>query len=216
MGRYRYLAVATVVLVAAQTGCEAGAGPRGPSDQRPASETGLGTAQPSGAVAPPDAVPPELQGTWSLDVYCAVPGGTREGRGFGRIAERPARSEGRRAGPTTMTLTLYPEYFELSWPRPDGTWQVGWSGAATVRQKSLYLDYRYPDGIRDSFAWSARGRRLSLRYPAAGRMNGPAGGPTPVARFSLPSTAVDCPPDRPGVAAVTQTKRPLHGRGRSG
>ena len=180
-----------------QAGCDADPGSREPTDRRPAAEAGIGDAGPD-SHDPPDAVPAELQGTWSLDVYCTAIGAL-ERRGFGTIAERPAAAEGLHAGPTTMTLTLYPEYFEISWLRPDGTWQVGWSGPATMKRDSLYLDDRYSEIIRDSFSWSLHGHRLALHYPATGvaRVSGLPDDAAPVAYFSLPWTAVDCPPGRP-------------------
>jgi hypothetical protein len=178
----RWVATATVVLMSSLTGCDAGEGPGEPTDRRP------------GVAA--NAVPGELQGTWRLDVYCVAVGAHLEKGGFGEIVERPSTSEGRNAGRTIMTLALYPEYFEISWLRSDQTWQVGWSGPAHVEKGILYLDHRHLEGIRDSFTWSLDKHRLSLHYPATSvaHLGGTANRADPVAYFSLPWTAVDCPP----------------------
>ena len=197
MGTRMLVAIAAVVLVGSPAGCDVDVDP--PPDRTSGTVERAGAVPPRGPApaASPSTVPEELQGTWRLDVYCAGIDATLEKGGFGEIVEWPATSEGPTAGRATMTLALYPEYFEISWLQPDQTWRVGWSGPATVEKGILHLDDRHLEGKRDSFTWSLDGPRLSLRYEAAvsGALgHGSPGAARPVASFSLPWTAVDCPP----------------------
>lgn len=184
-----------VVLVAGLTACGGGS-----AVEEPGNASGTAASSPERSPTEPetqaDVVPEEMQATWLLDVKREQIGSNLEKAGYGKLVDRFYESEGLATKRTTMTLTLYPDFFEIAWLLPDQTWDVGWQGPVRVEQGVLHFEDDYFEGVTDSFRPSVEGDELTLDFVKTnvGKVRGIPSEAYSTAYFSQPWALADCTP----------------------
>jgi hypothetical protein len=187
----RYLA--TFFLALALGGGVAGCAQQ--SDDPETNDATTPASAPEESGPPADAVPEELQATWLLDVDRDQIGTNLKEAGYGKLVDDFYKSEGLETKRTVMTLTFYPDYFEIAWLLPDQSWDVGWTGTARAENEVIHFDDDYFEGVTDSFAWSVAGDELTLDYQKStvAKVHG-LPSETYAAYFGQPWTRADCEP----------------------
>ena len=103
-----------------------------------------------------------LEGTWEADLSRAEMASALSEGGFDDLGPTFFASEG--IGPDGLrTRTTFEDgRFSQAYQAPDGSWQVGWEAAATVRGRRVVLTDDVTGGT-DILSWQVRGGRATFR-----------------------------------------------------